>query len=30
MFLNKLMGIGKLGEKAHWNATYTDWEQPEG
>lgn len=24
--LNKLTGIGKLGDKIHWNATYPDWE----
>lgn len=24
--LNKLFGIGKLGDKIHWNATYPDWE----
>jgi hypothetical protein len=24
--LNKLFGIGKWGDKLHWNATYTDWE----
>lgn len=24
--LNKLMGIGKFGDKIHWNATYPDWE----
>jgi len=25
MALNKLMGIGKLGERTHWNAKYPDW-----
>lgn len=24
--MNKLFGIGKLGDKIHWNATYPDWE----
>lgn len=24
--LNKLMGIGKFGDKINWNATYPDWE----
>ncbi|MCB0699017.1 MAG: type IX secretion system protein PorQ [Chitinophagales bacterium] len=24
--LNKIMGIGKTGDKIHWNATYPDWE----
>lgn len=24
--LNKLFGIGDLGDKIHWNATYPDWE----
>ncbi len=24
--LNKLFGIGKTGDKIHWNATYPDWE----
>lgn len=24
--LNKLTGIGKFGDKVHWNATYPDWE----
>lgn len=24
--LNKLFGIGKAGDKIHWNATYPDWE----
>lgn len=27
MFLNKLTGIGKLGDKIHWSDTYPDWEQ---
>lgn len=26
MSLNKLFGLGKTGEKIHWNATYPDWE----
>ena len=26
MSLNKLFGIGKTGDKIHWNATYPDWE----
>ena len=24
--LNKLFGLGKTGDKIHWNATYPDWE----
>ncbi|MCB0696818.1 MAG: type IX secretion system protein PorQ [Chitinophagaceae bacterium] len=24
--LNKLFGIGKIGDKIHWNATYPDWD----
>lgn len=26
MMLNKITGIGKLGDKIHWMATYPDWE----
>lgn len=26
MSLNKLFGIGKMGDKIHWGATYPDWE----
>ncbi len=26
MSLNKLFGVGKLGNKIHWSDTYTDWQ----